>query len=207
MRSHRRQSDDLRCPKVWCPKIDQLWHKYSIRKFFKYRICNFFLIRQRIYVYGNRVLYTVYGWARSDVWMYVYVTKHDPWKSTKWRQQMEGFSALLAICEGNSPVSVRFLTQRPVTRSLDVFFDLRLNKRLGNNRDASDLRRHRAHYGVTIMWSPGDVYSHKCNICLHVYNIHMTPKLCITHVFSGVCPEVSDQHCVLSHFVSWDFRT
>ena len=39
-------------------------------------------------------------------------------------------SALLAICAGNSPVSGEFPAQRPVTRSFDVFFDLRLNKRL-----------------------------------------------------------------------------
>ena len=43
---------------------------------------------------------------------------------------METFSALLAICEGNSPVPGEFPTQRPVTRSFDVFFDLRLNKRM-----------------------------------------------------------------------------
>ena len=42
---------------------------------------------------------------------------------------METFSALLAICAGNSPVSGEFPTQRPVTRSFDVFFDLRLYKR------------------------------------------------------------------------------
>ena len=41
---------------------------------------------------------------------------------------METFSALLAICAGNSPVSGEFPAQRPVTRSFDVFFDLRLNK-------------------------------------------------------------------------------
>ena len=49
---------------------------------------------------------------------------------TWWRHQMETFSALLAICAGNSPVSGEFPTQRPVTRSFDIFFDLRLNKRL-----------------------------------------------------------------------------
>ena len=43
---------------------------------------------------------------------------------------METFSALLAICAGNSPVPGEFLAQRPVTRSFDVFFDQRLNKRL-----------------------------------------------------------------------------
>ena len=49
-----------------------------------------------------------------------------PW----WRHQMETFSALLAICAGNSPVPGEFPIQRPVTRSFDVFFDLRSNKRL-----------------------------------------------------------------------------
>ena len=47
-----------------------------------------------------------------------------------WRHQMQTFSALLAICAGNSPVPGEFPAQRPVTRSFDVFFDLRLNKRL-----------------------------------------------------------------------------
>ena len=47
-----------------------------------------------------------------------------------WRHQMEAFSALLAICAGNSPVSADFPAQRPVTRGFDVFFDLCLNKRL-----------------------------------------------------------------------------
>ena len=37
------------------------------------------------------------------------------------------FFALLAICAGNSG---EFPTQRPVTRSFDVYFDLRPNKRL-----------------------------------------------------------------------------
>ena len=56
---------------------------------------------------------------------------------------METFSALLALCD----VTGEFSSQTPVSRSFDVFFDLRLNKRgWTNNRDAGDLRRHRAHY-------------------------------------------------------------
>ena len=43
-----------------------------------------------------------------------------------WRQQMETFSALMALCAGNSLVT----GQRPMTRSLQVFFDLGLNKQL-----------------------------------------------------------------------------
>ena len=45
---------------------------------------------------------------------------------------METFSTLLALCAGNSPVTGEFPSQRPVTRSFIVFFNLRppLNKRL-----------------------------------------------------------------------------
>ena len=43
---------------------------------------------------------------------------------------METFSALLAVCVGNSLVTGEFPSQRSVTRSFDVFFDLRLNTRL-----------------------------------------------------------------------------
>ena len=47
--------------------------------------------------------------------------------STWWRHQMETFSALLALCAGNSPVSGEFPSQRSVMRSFDVFLGLRLN--------------------------------------------------------------------------------
>ena len=43
---------------------------------------------------------------------------------------METFSALLAICAGSSPVFGEVPAQRSVTRSVDIFFDPRLNKRL-----------------------------------------------------------------------------
>ena len=49
-------------------------------------------------------------------------------RAVAYRHQMETFSALLALCEGNPPVTGGFPPQRPVTRSFDVFFDL--NKRL-----------------------------------------------------------------------------
>ena len=41
---------------------------------------------------------------------------------------METFYALLAIYAGNSPGTGEFPAQRPVMRSFDIFFDLRLNK-------------------------------------------------------------------------------
>ena len=57
-------------------------------------------------------------WARSQ------------WTISEIIHQMESFSALLVVCEGNSRVTDGFPSQRPVMRSFDVVFDLRLNKRL-----------------------------------------------------------------------------
>ena len=52
------------------------------------------------------------------------------WYFSRWHHQMETFSASLALCAGNSPVTGEFPSQRPVTRSFDVFVDMRLSKRL-----------------------------------------------------------------------------
>ena len=49
--------------------------------------------------------------------MFWFVLAHIPW----WRHQMETFSALLALCAGNSPVTGEFPSQRPVTRSFQCF--------------------------------------------------------------------------------------
>ena len=64
---------------------------------------------------------------------------------------METFSVLLALCAENSPAPGEFPSQRPVTQSFDVLFDLRLNKRWVNNREAGDLRRHCVHYDAIVM--------------------------------------------------------
>ena len=50
---------------------------------------------------------------------------HGSW----WRDQMEAFRAT-GLWGGNSPVTGEFPSQRPVIRSFNVVFDLRLNKHL-----------------------------------------------------------------------------
>ena len=83
---------------------------------------------------------TISDWTFITLWNHkdtaYFVLKGMLWHvlgefwDTRWCHQMETFSALLAICAENSPVLGEFPTQRPVTWSFDVFFDLRLNKRL-----------------------------------------------------------------------------
>ena len=68
-----------------------------------------------------------------------------------WRHQMETFSALLALCAGNSPVPVNSPHKGQWREAL--MFSLicaRINDWV-NNREAGDLRRHRGHYDVIVM--------------------------------------------------------
>ena len=79
---------------------------------------------------------------------------------------METFSALLAICVGNSLVTGEFTAQNPVTWSFDIFFDLRRNKHLSNQ-----LR------GWLFETPSRQLWRH-CNddsvsLCIYVYDISM----------------------------------
>ena len=89
----------------------------------------------------------------SNTYMYVHTHTLDKWKPSEkdgsfcywtntmqchhsnvtqawWLHLMELFSALVALCEGNPPVTGGFPPQRPVRGSFDNFVDLRLKKRL-----------------------------------------------------------------------------
>ena len=91
-----------------------------------------------------------------------------PW----WRDQMETFSALLAICAGNSPVHRYHKGQwrGALMFSLNCVW---INGWV-NNGEAGDLRRHHAHYEVIVM------SMHNCfevPIALHfriILSVHMT---------------------------------
>ena len=76
-----------------------------------------------------------------------------------WRHQMETFSALLAICAGNSPVPVKS-PHKGQWRGTLMFTLIcaRINGWV-NNCEAGDFKRNRAHYDVIVMvrWS-NDVY-------------------------------------------------
>ena len=57
------------------------------------------------------------GFGDDKIKWYSIVNRCPTWR----RHQMEKLSTLLAICVGNSPVTGEFPSQRPVTRSIDVF--------------------------------------------------------------------------------------
>ena len=65
-------------------------------------------------LYMNSCMMHMYMWSYQQI--------------PRWRHQMETFSVLLTYCEGNPPGTGGFPFTKPVTRSFDVFMDLRLNK-------------------------------------------------------------------------------
>ena len=70
---------------------------------------------------------------------------------------METFSALLAICAGNSPVPDEFPHKCQWRGALMFSLIYAWINGWVNNGEAGDLRRHRAHYDVTVM-----LVSHAC---------------------------------------------
>ena len=68
-----------------------------------------------------------------------------------WRHQMETFSASLAICAGNSPVSGEFPNKGQWRGALIFSLICAWINGWVNNREAGNLRRFRAHYDVSVM--------------------------------------------------------
>ena len=85
---------------------------------------NQFHIKQYTHQGIRVVVFVTFIYNHMNYWCHTH--SHYSW----WRHQMETFSALLALYAGNSPVTCEFPSQRPVTRSFDIFFHLCLNKRL-----------------------------------------------------------------------------
>ena len=84
--------------------------------------------RRHLICIGIPIVYLRRSWNRLRCILGIpsHARRRLPW----WRHQMETFSALLALCAGNSPVLGELPWRRLVTRGFDVFFDLCLNKRL-----------------------------------------------------------------------------
>ena len=79
------------------------------------------------------------NWKKSD---------HGPW----WRHHMETLSALLAFCGRNPPVTDGFPSQSQWRGALMFSLIYVLTNGWANNRDAGDVRRHRAHHDVIVMF-------------------------------------------------------
>ena len=77
----------------------------------------------------------------------IWVLRNIAW----WRHQMETFSALLAICVGNSPVTGEFPHKGQWRGALMFSLIWAWKNGWVNNRVTADLRRYRAHYDVIVI--------------------------------------------------------
>ena len=111
---------------------------------------NYLAPHQRYLVWENpyKSTVSVYIFLRA-LQRYVYYLL--PW----WRHQMEHVSAKLALCEGNSPVNYphKVLWLGALRFSLTCVW----TNSWVNNLDAGDLRRHCAHYNVTVILNTSPV--------------------------------------------------
>ena len=102
-----------------------------------------------------------------------------------WRHQMEILFASLALCVGEFP------SQRPLTRSFDVFFDLCLNKRLRKQS-----------WGWWLYTPSRPLWRHGIGLYLvslvHVFthmSIHVLVNVCITYKKSRKNLGIRDGSC------------
>ena len=93
-----------------------------------------------------------------------------------WRHQVETFSALLDLCEGNPSVTGGFPSQSQWRGALMFSLIYVWTNGWTNNRDTGDLRCHRAHYDVIVI-----MFDTRCVIdkLTHVYGSVYTPKCCL----------------------------
>ena len=82
---------------------------------------------------------------------------------------MEAFPALLSLYAGNSPANDEFPAQRPVTWSFYVSLICIWINGWVNHREASDLRRRRAHYDVIVTSCPKPAHT-MFRACVSKYN-------------------------------------
>ena len=82
-----------------------------------------------------------------------------------WRHQLETFSALLALCAGKSPLPVNS-PHKGQWRGALMFSLICVWVNGCHNREAGDLRRHRAHYDVNVM---GRIFAYVSPVSVVLY--------------------------------------
>ena len=109
-----------------------------------------------------------------------------------WRHQMETFSALLALCAGNSPVAGEFRHKGQRCGNLMFSLICRWTNGWVNNWYTGDLRCHGTHYDVTVMCQPHRMGRQQH---LHLKQIWMD-RWMEASASSCMCPHHDAQHLV-----------
>ena len=129
----------------------------GIRTFFLWRSSVRFLANNRCSVNHN----ARYNWIQACFLSRGGSGCREGRQHTWLRHQMETFSALLALCAGNSTVTGEFPHKGQWRGTLMFSLIWAWINGLVNNREARDLRRYRAHHNVNVMenLTSGDTHS------------------------------------------------
>ena len=104
---------------------------------------------------------------------------------------METFSALPALCAGNSSVTCEFPSQGQWRRALKFSLICTCTNDLVNNRDAGDMGRHRSHYDATVMFHSFphcfDLCQLRSSKCQHINALSVLLVICV-----GTPPQIHD---------------
>ena len=141
---------------------------------------------------------------------------------------METFSALLALCAGNSPVTGEFPSQRASDSELWCFlWSAPCINGWVNNREAGDLRRHRGHYDVIVMtqvdrmpvripctkqsrcrfWNSQSSIHNYIIIRHYLLHIHIIDRPGILHVQWPLCLQTTNFNWLWPSFTTWHHRS
>ena len=88
---------------------------------------------------------TCASWYGKQTWRAHKHTCHDD------VIKMETFSSAMALCEGNPPFTGKFPSQSQWCGALMFSLMSAWTNGCENNREAGDLKQHRAHYDITVM--------------------------------------------------------
>ena len=129
-----------------------------------------------------------------------HINEEYPWRC----HQIEAFFALLALCEGNPPVTVGFPAQSPVTRGFNVFFAMCLNKWLGKQSrrrwfetPSRPLWRH-----CDIMGKPGRYTRNRMNI----WNWYIRMKMMVrSEIIPPMLKKINYNFAILNRVIYFAF--
>ena len=120
---------------------------FSCSQWHDFGVCRVYLMKYQGFLHNIRH----WKYARIScafLWLYWhFIDSSCAW----WRHEMETFSALLAICAGNSPVPVNFPHNGQWRGALMFSLIYAWINDWVNNREAGDLRRQHGHYDVIVM--------------------------------------------------------
>ena len=146
-----RQHFEISVPGFQSAKNQATFHGGLPRLCSSYRVC----ASIKLCMSNSQWLFDLHCWSFTH--LVPLCQEHIPlflpnqWHLSWWRHQMETFSVLLAICEGNSAVPGEFPSQGQWREALMFSLLCVWINDWVNNLEAGDLRRYLAHYDVTLM--------------------------------------------------------